>query len=225
MDRFEIKSEAGTGGMGTVYQAIDRRTGMVVALKVLHVRTALKVRVLIRRRTSWRNCYIRASSAIRSRTAPMDRPSSPWSARGETLEIACRALSGPAAVAHVAYRVLDALAAAHERGVVHRDINQATSFWWAGGSPTRASSISASPAACSPKRSRTRARPWEPLYASPSRLAPSRRGCRPISSLSMCVVRGADGEPPFTGTMPRGDAEGVRGHSGTAVVAPIERAA
>ena len=40
MDRFELKSEAGTGGMGTVYQAIDRRTGAVVALKVLHVRTA-----------------------------------------------------------------------------------------------------------------------------------------------------------------------------------------
>ena len=35
-DRFELKSQAGTGGMGTVYQAVDRESGQVVAVKILH---------------------------------------------------------------------------------------------------------------------------------------------------------------------------------------------
>jgi len=34
--RFEIEWLAGTGGMGTVYRALDRRTGAHVALKLLN---------------------------------------------------------------------------------------------------------------------------------------------------------------------------------------------
>src|SRR5262245_20553669 len=34
-ERFEIEAEAGVGGMGTVYRALDRETGERVALKVL----------------------------------------------------------------------------------------------------------------------------------------------------------------------------------------------
>ena len=34
-DRFEIERIAGSGGMGTVYRAIDRHTGHAVALKTL----------------------------------------------------------------------------------------------------------------------------------------------------------------------------------------------
>src|SRR5262245_66668667 len=35
-ERFEIEKLAATGGMGDVFRARDRRTGEVVALKVLH---------------------------------------------------------------------------------------------------------------------------------------------------------------------------------------------
>ena len=34
-DRFEIIECAGSGGMGTVYRAVDRTTGAAVALKLL----------------------------------------------------------------------------------------------------------------------------------------------------------------------------------------------
>src|SRR5256885_16301435 len=34
-DRFRIEEEAGAGGMGTIYRAIDQHTGERVALKVL----------------------------------------------------------------------------------------------------------------------------------------------------------------------------------------------
>ncbi len=35
-DRFEIEQLAGAGGAGRVYRARDRRTGEIVAVKVLH---------------------------------------------------------------------------------------------------------------------------------------------------------------------------------------------
>ena len=35
-DRFQVRAESGTGGMGTVYRATDLLTGQDVALKVLH---------------------------------------------------------------------------------------------------------------------------------------------------------------------------------------------
>ena len=34
-ERYEIKNQAGMGGMGTVYQAIDRESGSLIALKIL----------------------------------------------------------------------------------------------------------------------------------------------------------------------------------------------
>ena len=130
-DRFELKREARTGGMGTVYQAIDRRSGAVVALKVLHVRTATETARFDQ------EARLLAELSHPGIVRYFDRGTTPHGApfivmewlEGETLEERLsRGSLGPAAVVHVAYRVLDALAAAHERGVVHRDIKPSNVF-------------------------------------------------------------------------------------------------
>ena len=41
-ERYEIKNQAGMGGMGTVYQAIDRQNGALIALKILHSRNTIE---------------------------------------------------------------------------------------------------------------------------------------------------------------------------------------
>src|ERR1017187_10737354 len=41
-ERYEIKNQAGMGGMGTVYQALDRDSGTLIALKILHSRTTIE---------------------------------------------------------------------------------------------------------------------------------------------------------------------------------------
>ena len=131
MDRFELKSEAGTGGMGTVYQAIDRQTGAVVALKVLHVRTATETaRFDQEARLLAELSHPGIVRYFDRGTAPRGSPFivMEW-LEGETLEERLsRGTLGPAAVAHLAHHVLDALAAAHERGVVHRDIKPSNVF-------------------------------------------------------------------------------------------------
>jgi len=123
--RFELLAEAGKGGMGSVYRAHDRRTGDLVAVKIL---------------ADWGSealpRFLREAEVL----AGIDHPgvvryvahgetgggkaylAMEW-LEGEDLEqrLAREPLSVDEAVA-LAARVADALAAAHQRGVVHRDI-------------------------------------------------------------------------------------------------------
>src|SRR5437764_11461524 len=39
-NRYEFQKPLGSGGVGTVYRALDRRTGELVAVKVLHFRAS-----------------------------------------------------------------------------------------------------------------------------------------------------------------------------------------
>ena len=40
LDRFELQRQVGSGGTATVYRALDRQTGALVALKILHGRSS-----------------------------------------------------------------------------------------------------------------------------------------------------------------------------------------
>jgi serine/threonine protein kinase len=126
--RFDIQSEAGSGGMGTVYRAWDWNTNAIVALKVLHAEA-----------TSQLDRFARETKLL----AGLDHPAivrfvgqgqledgRPYLAmewlEGESLsERLDRELLTIGEALSMAARVADALGAAHGRGIVHRDLKPA----------------------------------------------------------------------------------------------------
>src|ERR1039458_1166062 len=130
-ERYEIKNQAGMGGMGTVYQALDRDSGTLIALKILHSRTTIEqarfdqeARVL---------AELSHPGIVRYFDHGVTPNGSPYIAmewlEGETLEDRLgRGNLGPAAAAHLARLVLEALSAAHSCNIVHRDIKPGNIF-------------------------------------------------------------------------------------------------
>jgi serine/threonine protein kinase len=125
---FEVRAVIGRGGMGTVYKAIDPSLGRTVAIKVL--RPELASIGSARRRFSLE------SRAMASITHPNVVPvyavdehrGLPFMAMeyvpGGTLESRLRK-EGPmdvVSIVRIAHQVAQALGAAHECGLVHRDI-------------------------------------------------------------------------------------------------------
>ncbi len=126
--RFVIEREAGAGGMGRVFRATDRESGRAVALKVLHATDAMS-----------RERFEREASILSALSHPAivgyvahgtDEAGDPYLAMewlsGLPLSARLRqgALPLPAAAA-LGLRVAEALACAHEAGVLHRDVKPA----------------------------------------------------------------------------------------------------
>jgi eukaryotic-like serine/threonine-protein kinase len=123
-DRFVIERLAGRGGMGAVYRALDRMTGTLVALKVMaragqdNERFAQEARVLSELSHPTIVRYVVHGTT--SRGEPF--LAMEW-LEGEDLSdrLARTGLTVEESVS-VAIRVAEGLAAAHARGVVHRDV-------------------------------------------------------------------------------------------------------
>jgi hypothetical protein len=126
--RYQVGEELGRGGAAVVYAAHDRQVNGPVALKVLVPSPA--VAHLVRARTR------REVQAVRALAHPNVVPifdlveEGPWTVlvmervMGSDLQaiIAARGPLPPNQVAAVGQGVAEALAAAHRRGIVHRDV-------------------------------------------------------------------------------------------------------
>src|SRR5919107_1128014 len=128
-ERYELRGLVGSGGMAYVYLAHDEVLGRDVALKMLKARYAENEELVER--------FRREARSAASLSHPHIVPVFDWGETGEgTYYIAMEYLSGgtlkdritsegapsPQTVVEVALQIAEALEAAHERGVIHRDI-------------------------------------------------------------------------------------------------------
>ncbi len=130
-DRFRIEAEAGAGGMGVVYRTLDVTTGEPVALKLLTQRGEVDVSRFARERSILAQLghpgIVRYVDHGRT-TGGQAYLAMEW-LDGETL--AQRLRSKPLSIGRamrVVRNVALALGAAHEAGIVHRDVKPANLF-------------------------------------------------------------------------------------------------
>ncbi|XXX72863.1 protein kinase [Sorangium sp. So ce134] len=129
--RFELAEVAGSGGMGTVYRAIDRASGEVVAVKLLRRLDArAEARFLREAAALSRLSHPHIVRYATHGVAPTGEPylAMEWLS-GESLadRLSRQELRVDESVA-LARRVADALGAAHASGIVHRDIKPSNLF-------------------------------------------------------------------------------------------------
>ena len=129
-DRYDIDHAIGSGGMGTVYHARDRRNGQVVALKVLRPEVAS----VVSRERFQREVDIASKLDHPGLLRLLDSGevddmlfyTMPY-VEGRTLgqRLAAEGPMGIEEAVNLGAQVAEALAYAHERGIVHRDIKPA----------------------------------------------------------------------------------------------------
>ncbi|HEX5661674.1 MAG TPA: protein kinase [Polyangiales bacterium] len=124
-NRFQLEAETGSGGMGQVFRARDRFSGTPVAVKLLR-----------ERRAGWDARFLREAEMLASLHHPaivrhVAHGACPGGERYLVMEwltgedLATRLARGPLSLDEtlaLARQVADALAFAHSRGVVHRDL-------------------------------------------------------------------------------------------------------
>lgn len=123
--RFEVQSLAGSGGMGSVYRAVDRVSGQVVALKLLAQSSPHRAR--FRREAEvlaslQHPCVVRYLGHGDGSDGEPPYIAMEWV---EGVSLRERLLAGRLGVGEsvaLARRVADALGCAHLQGIVHRDV-------------------------------------------------------------------------------------------------------
>ena len=128
-DRFEIGEPLGEGGMGVVHAGVDRSTGKRVAIKVVQAKSSSQLDALHRfLREAKAAATVLHPAIVRVLAIDVSSDGMLFQAQelveGETLRHAIER-SGPCdpgSTARLGSVLCEALAAAHARGVVHRDV-------------------------------------------------------------------------------------------------------
>jgi eukaryotic-like serine/threonine-protein kinase len=195
--------------MGTVYQAIDRHTQQVVAVKILHGKSGTDAARFDQEAALL--AELRHPGIVRYVDHGITSHGESYIAMewlsGETLEERLmRGALPPAAVARLGRRVLDALAAAHERNIVHRDIKPSNIFlvdWRL--DDTRILDFGIARRVLDTKRfTKVGSTVGTPMYTAPEQARGDRDvdGRVDIFSLGSVLFEALAGEPCFTGETP-----------------------
>ena len=205
--RYRLVRRIATGGMGEVWQADDTVLGRRVALKVLVEELAVDDRAT-RRFVREARATARLTHTNVARVYDFGRDGgAPFLVmellEGETL--AARLASGPlppAEAARVAAAVADALEAAHQRGIVHRDVKPSNIMLTPGGE-VKVLDFGIAAAA-----DETHSTTGSGLYATVAYVSPERVAGEPampasdVYSLGAVLYELLCGRPPFSGSSP-----------------------
>jgi serine/threonine-protein kinase len=131
IDRYEIRAVIGRGGMGEVFEAVDRRLGRTVAIKVLRPELAADERFLARfRREAATAARLTHAGIIGVHDIGEDGGKTfivMEFVAGRTLAEVARERRSPTSerIRDIGVAAARALVHAHERGIVHRDVSPA----------------------------------------------------------------------------------------------------
>ena len=205
-ERFTIEQLAGFGGMGQIYRARDRRSGELIALKVMHDAERLELERFAR------EAQVLATLAhpgiVRYIDSGITAEGEPYLVMewlsGETLsERLQRTQLTLAEAIAVGRRVASALGAIHRGGVVHRDIKPSNLFL-RDGAIDKVALIDfgmARRSLADPKLTVTGTMLGTPGYIAPEQVyaVPNLDGRADIFSLGCVLYRGISGRAPFRG--------------------------
>lgn len=206
-NRFEIECLAGKGGMGAVYRAQDRKTGVPAAIKVVREEAPGSHQERLVREAQLL-AELQHPSIVKYLALGTTDRGWPYLAmewlEGEDLAMHMRGDGLDARDAVVlAMRVAEALGAAHERGIVHRDVKPSNLFL-VGGDPARVKILDFGVArlqAADDGMTRTGAPVGTPRYMSPEQA----RGSRDVDvradvfALGCVLFECLAGRPAFSG--------------------------
>ncbi len=213
---YRILSVLGEGGMGIVYRAEDTRLGRIVALKSIRLQFTDDARWRERLRREARAAAALAHPGIATVFALEEIDGRLYLATelvaGETLR--ARLARGPlaeAAVRDAGRQLADALAAAHDRGIVHRDMKPENVMWTPSGAvkildfglARIADSAAARAVDAGPQLTQDGAAFGTPAYMSPEQLRGEPAGpAADIYAVGVMLSELATGHHPFAGATP-----------------------